>query len=94
MTTRYEKGRRAEYKTIRALEALGYTCTRSASSKGLWDVVAVNSTETRLVQVASGKRGKSPGELEPFALLRTAPATVKEVWTWLVRAREPIVKRL
>ncbi len=37
---RYAKGRRFEYEVIHDLESLGYTVTRSAGSKGDWDLVA------------------------------------------------------
>ena len=93
MSTPYQKGRAAEYKTIRELEKVGYTCTRSASSKGLWDVVGVNSSETRLIQVSSG-REKRPCEIEPFELLAVSPGTVKELWSWPKGARKPLIRRL
>jgi hypothetical protein len=36
-STNYVRGRAKEYAVKAALEAQGYTCTRSASSQGLWD---------------------------------------------------------
>lgn len=39
------KGRRAEYKSIKLLEASGYVCIRAAASKGVFDLVAVKSDD-------------------------------------------------
>jgi len=39
--SRYAAGRRAEWKVVRAMKALGGLVTRSAGSKGLWDVTSV-----------------------------------------------------
>jgi Holliday junction resolvase len=35
------KGTRNEHRTIRLLEAAGYSCTRSGGSLGVFDVVAL-----------------------------------------------------
>ncbi len=87
----YASGVRYEHKSKHRLEADGYTCTRSSSSKGLWDLTAVNADGTRLVQVKGGNRKPSKRELEPFALLAVHPSTSKEVWYWKPGAREPII---
>lgn len=50
---RYIKGRRKEYDRIKYLEAQGYYCIRSAGSKGLFDIVALNKNEIILEQVKS-----------------------------------------
>ena len=39
---KYEKGRRFEYKVKKFYEHLGYYVIRSASSKGLFDLIAFN----------------------------------------------------
>lgn len=45
------KGARAEHRSIRLLEAMGYRCTRAAASLGVWDIVGIGSSEVVLVQV-------------------------------------------
>jgi len=45
------KGARAERRSIRLLEAMGYRCTRAAASLGVWDIVGIGSTDVVLVQV-------------------------------------------
>lgn len=90
----YASGVRYERKSKRRLEADGFTCTRSSSSKGLWDVTAVNVHGTRLIQVKGGNRKPSERELGPFALLAVHPSTSKEVWYWKSGARDPIIKTI
>jgi len=61
--SRYAAGRRAEWKVVRAMKALGGLVTRSAGSKGLWDVCAVFPRTTDdpgaiwLIQVKVTKSG-------------------------------------
>ena len=57
------KGARNERRSVALLEASGYNCTRSAASKGTWDVVGVSSTDVVLVQCKSN-RWPSAIELE------------------------------
>ena len=89
------KGRRVEHKARDLLEALGYLVTRSAGSKGLFDLVAQHPTHTRNVQV---KANRPPGrlereELELFA--RSAlPTTSVEIWVWKDRESAPKVEVL
>lgn len=77
------RGRSKEYKVMYTLEPLGFTCTRSASSKGLWDVMAVRADEVRLVQVKYTKSDFS--EDENCSLLRDLPvhpSVKKELWIY------------
>lgn len=53
MNSNYNRGRRAEYRAIKDLEAAGYIATRSAGSHGIWDIVAINKNGVRLIQVKS-----------------------------------------
>ena len=53
MVTNYQRGRSAEYKAVKELQAAGYIVTRAAGSHGLWDVVAVNANGVRMIQVKS-----------------------------------------
>ena len=50
------KGSKRELKSMRLLEAAGYTVTKSGASLGLWDLVAVSATDIVLVQVKSNRQ--------------------------------------
>lgn len=66
-----------------SLQPLGFTCTRSASSKGLWDVMAVRADEVRLIQVKYTKSDFC--EDENCSLLRDLPvhpSVKKELWIY------------
>jgi hypothetical protein len=88
--TNYVKGRAAEYRTMRVLEAAGYRCSRSASSKGLWDVVGLSGTDVVLCQVKAGAR-PSPSTYSEFVELVVPGNVRKLVHWWRPRAREPEV---
>lgn len=49
------KGARNELRTVRHLEALGYRCTKAGGSLGVWDIIAIGTAETLLVQVKSNR---------------------------------------
>lgn len=53
--TRYASGRRKEWAARKWLEARGYTVTRSAGSKGLWDLVGVRASAAPYVVLAQVK---------------------------------------
>jgi len=58
--TRYESGRRAEWRCVNFLRSLGFAVTRSAASKGLWDVTVLSlDGSVTLIQVKRVKRGAS-----------------------------------
>lgn len=84
---RYAKGRQIEYKAKRELEAQGYTCTRSSSSKGFWDLTAVSKDKILLIQVKSskGKAGSYKSETKDLKELKTPRSVSKELWIWLNR---------
>lgn len=91
--TNYVAGRRAEYRTMRVLEAAGYVCTRSASSKGMWDVVGVSAADIVLCQVKRGAR-PSPSSYAEFAELRVPANVRKLVHWWPNRQSLPDVREL
>jgi len=75
------------------LEASGYHCTRSAGSLGTWDIVAIGSRDTVLVQCKTN-RWPSSGEMEAMKLF-TVPANCRRlVHRWDDRKRIPLVKEL
>ena len=85
------KGRRLEHKTIRRLELQGYDCTRSAGSKGKWDIIAIGENGIKLVQV---KANRPPGSKECREMIQASVPhnATKEYWVWKDNAREPIIK--
>lgn len=87
------KGTRNEHRSIQLLEAAGYTCTRAAASLGVWDIVAIGSTDVVLVQV---KTRDWPGLVE-MEDLRAFPAPAnarKLIHRWRNRQRLPDVREL
>ena len=84
------KGTRLELKTMRVLEAAGFSTCRSAASLGAWDVIAVGPSGVRLVQVKANRR---PGSVEMKTLRDfVAPDNCsREIWVWKDRQREPII---
>ena len=71
MVTRYERGRNAEYAVIKYFrDKLNCTVTRSAGSKGPWDLVAVNSEGVFFVQVKSYTGEKEPAYKDAEASLK------------------------
>jgi Holliday junction resolvase len=95
--SRYAQGRRYEYKTKDMLEEAGYSCTRSASSKGLWDVAAVRHDDVVLVQVKATKSLKNNYRDTNCRLLEQLPTpdnVRKEIWVWRVGRGAPEIHLL
>ena len=90
----YANGRAAEYRTIKLLEAAGYTCARTAGSHGCADVIAWNTHGWRLIQVKRGLDGASPAERETFRELPTPPGTLKEIWRYRKPRQPPVIEVL
>jgi Holliday junction resolvase len=53
------RGRRTEERSIKILKADGYTVTRSAGSRGVWDLIGIRRTDVVLVQVKMRRWPKS-----------------------------------
>ena len=87
------KGSKRELKSMRLLEAAGYSVTKSGASLGLWDLVAVSATDFVLVQVKSNRQ-PAPAEREQLQDFRCPPNCRKLVHVWKDYARRPIVKEL
>ena len=88
----YQRGRRFEYKVKKALDDLGFSTSRSASSKGLWDVSGVSADVVLLVQVKSteSKVGKwRDSNVAAFEKLPVPPYTRKEVWVYRLGVGKP-----
>jgi Holliday junction resolvase len=90
---RSAKGRRNEHKSIKLLESLGYSCIRSAASKGAFDIVALSSMEVLLIQVKSNSWPSSL-EVEAMRLLPTPTNSRKLIHQWKDGCSLPLVKEL
>lgn len=88
------KGRRAEHRAQRILEAAGYVTGRAAGSKGPWDVLAFNCNGWRVISVKSGTKYASEAEKEALKLLPLPANCTREVWRFPDRCRQPIVEIL
>lgn len=91
--SRYDKGRRLEYRTMRLLEGLGYSCYRTAGSHGEWDVIAIGPNDVKLVQSKANRRPGSV-EIEGLRLFRCPANMSREVWIWKDRKKFPVVEVL
>jgi Holliday junction resolvase len=87
------KGTRAEHRSIRLLEAAGYSVTRAAASLGAWDIIGIGSTDVVLGQVKT--RGwPGSAELETLTAF-PAPANARKLLhRWRDRERIPDVREL
>lgn len=83
--SRYEAGRRAEYKARRILEAEGYYVTRAAGSKGCADLVAWNAARFRLISVKRGSGRLSPQERRELLSVPAPDGTTREYWRFPAR---------
>ena len=88
-----KKGAYWELKAQHQLEADGYYVTKAGGSLGVFDLVAVNQTHTRLIQVKGGKRPWcSPEERAAIAAVRVHPWCIKEIWYMKLRTPVKIVR--
>lgn len=93
MSTSYKKGRNNEYRTMRLLEASGYSTSRAAGSHGAFDVLGWDAIGFIFVQVKSGA-WPSPAERETLKLATVPPNAKKLVHRWDYRAEQPKVMEL
>lgn len=91
MATVKQKSTKYELKCITTMESLGYDCSRSSSSLGLWDVVAVNHNSVKLIQVKYTSKDfynpHSDKELVKFKERIYLPGVIKELWVYFVGDR-------
>lgn len=91
MNARYQRGRRAEWRSRDRLRQAGYTVVRAAGSKGVFDLIGWTETETLLVQVKCD-RWPSPAELTLLRDVPTPPGWQKMVHRWDRRKPAPQVR--
>lgn len=82
------RGIEAERKCMKELEKQGFHVSRSAASKGAYDLIAMNASELRLIQVKRTKHHARRAEKRVIALLRDAPCPQvpcikKQLWCWI-----------
>lgn len=86
--SKYNKGRRYEYKTIELFESMGEQCiARNAGSHRISDLVFATPERFRLVQVKSGTAKLTDAELAKFHQLRVPKDTVLTLVEWKVVGR-------
>lgn len=88
------KGRRAEHRAQRILEAAGYVTVRAAASKGAGDVIAFNAQSVRVISVKCGTAYASAIEKEAMRALPLPANASREVWRFPNRCREPLIEVL
>lgn len=87
----YVSGRAKEYQTKKALEKLGYGCTRASGSHGPFDIIAYSKSEIRFIQCK--KQDKAVGNIEKayaedlkkMRLQEVPPGSKKELWIYTNR---------
>ena len=94
MVSTAHKGRRAEHRARKLLEAAGYTVTRAAGSKGAADLVAWNTVHIRFLSIKSGTKYCSALERETFALMPRPANSTAEIWRFPDRCRAPLIEVL
>jgi hypothetical protein len=87
------KGRRLEHKSRKIYEGLGFSVTRSAGSKGPWDLIAMGEHNIVIIQVRAG-RWPSKKEQAELAAVRAPTKVIRELHRWRPRARRPDIKCL
>ncbi len=85
------KGSRRERQTIALLESLGYVCTKTAGSLGIWDVVAIGPADFIVVQVKSN-RWPDRAEMEALRAFPCPPNCRKLIHRWRDRRSTPDVR--
>ena len=93
--TQYRRGRAIEWKARKELESRGFTVIRSAGSKGVFDLVALDANSLILIQVKRANRlGKQyPAVIKQIQAVPCPPGTLKQLWVWIDRygwARYPV----
>ena len=87
------KGSRAEHRSMAVLESSGYRCTRSAASRGCWDIVGISASDVVLVQVKCNN-WPSAAEMESMKEFPAPPATKKLIHRWRHCQHLPDVREL
>lgn len=87
------KGTRAEHRSMKLLEALGYRCSRSAASLGEWDIIGIGYSDVVLVQVKSNAWPRTL-EMETLREFRVPVGVRKLVHRWRDGVTVPDIREL
>lgn len=81
----YSKGSRTELKIVSFLEDEGYTVTKSAGSKGAFDVIAYNSRVVRFIQskYTSDANRSYAADIRKMEAADVPPYATKELWIYV-----------
>lgn len=85
----YPKGTYYERKARKVLEEDEFYVVRSAGSKGIWDLVAINRKKVRLIQVKADSL-PTKEEKKTMQLFQCPTNTKKELWIYKKRKWEVI----
>lgn len=90
------KGNQEEQRTIERLKKYGYYVIKSASSLGVFDMIAINSKEVRFIQVKYTKDPKKKFKtvIEEIENFESPPFVFKELWVWYPHIRDPFITTL
>ncbi len=90
--SQYHRGRKKEWDARTILEGWGYRTTRTAGSRGLWDVHAIKEGQHHLlIQVKYTKKRGSWRDANCVLFEEFEPplATYKEFWIYTLGIAEP-----
>lgn len=84
------RGHETERLCATALRERGYAVTRSAASKGCYDIIAIGSNDILLIQCKRTKAYARRAEPKVLRQLQDAPAPIsnhikKQLWCWVDR---------
>lgn len=85
----YKKGLYYENKARKELEAQGFYIIRSAASKGLWDIVAINNNIVRFIQVKTNDLPRL-NERKNLANFKCPINSTKEIWRYFGMGKKQI----
>lgn len=87
------KGTRNERRSMRLLEAAGYSVTRAAASLGVWDIIAISAKDIVLLQVKT-RDWPSTAEMKTLRGFQAPACCKKLIHRWCNRERLPDMKEL
>ena len=81
----YSRGRNVELKIVHFLEDCGYTSTRSAGSKGAFDVIAYNGKHVRFIQskYTNDENRSYAADIAKMEGVEVPPYATKELWIYV-----------
>jgi Holliday junction resolvase len=88
---RKAKGTRNEHRAKKILEAAGYDVFRSRGSLGIVDLVAVNSSSVRFIEVKTNRvRRETKEQMREW---KNVPKYAsKEIWKFVDGQKEPVIE--